>query len=101
VKLADMLVHGPKSTNGIDLIGNGISMTMIRLESGRALPRLQRLDPTITVNHRSVNEDRWWGIIAEHVKVKLADTLVHGPQFTNTVDLVGLEDQRLQLDRVG
>jgi hypothetical protein len=27
-------------------------------------------------------------------KVKLADALVRGPQFTNVVDLVGLEDQR-------
>jgi len=32
----------------------------------RSLPRLQRLGPAIAVNHRSVNEDWWWGIIAEH-----------------------------------
>jgi hypothetical protein len=30
VKLVDMLVHGPQSTNVIDLIGDGGSMTTIR-----------------------------------------------------------------------
>jgi hypothetical protein len=33
--------------------------------------------------------------------VKLADVLVHSPQSTNVVDLVGVEDQRPRLDRVG
>jgi hypothetical protein len=35
------------------------------------------------------------------VKVKVEDALVHGPKFTNVVDLVELEDQRFRLDQVG
>jgi hypothetical protein len=34
-------------------------------------------------------------------KVKLANVIVHGPQFINVIDLVGMEDQRPLLVRVG
>jgi hypothetical protein len=39
-------------------------MTMIR-QSRVSTSRLRRLGPAITVNRRSVNKDRWLGIIAE------------------------------------
>jgi hypothetical protein len=38
MKLADMLVHDPKSTNVIDIVGNGRLMTRIRLESREHFP---------------------------------------------------------------
>jgi hypothetical protein len=66
VNLADLLVHGPQSTHIIDLIGDGRSMTRIRLESSEHFSDCERWDPAITVNHRSMNGDRGWGIIAEH-----------------------------------
>jgi hypothetical protein len=37
----------------------------------------------------------------QSAKEKLADALVCDPQFTNVIDLIGLEDQRPQLDIVG
>jgi hypothetical protein len=38
----------------------------------------------------SMNEDRGWGVIVS-MKVEVADALVHGPQFTIVIDLVGWE----------
>jgi hypothetical protein len=33
--------------------------------------------------------------------VKVADMLVHDLQFTNPIDLIGMEDKRLWLDQFG
>jgi hypothetical protein len=45
MKLADMIVHGPQSTHVIDLIGNGRSMTRIRLESSEHFPDYRGWNP--------------------------------------------------------
>jgi hypothetical protein len=56
-----------------------------------------KLKPTISMNRRSMNGYRGWGITAE-CEEKVADALVHGPQFTLAIDLDKLEDQRSWLD---
>ena len=64
VKVADALVHGTQFTNVIDLVR--MEYQRPRLDRiRRALPRLQILGPVIAANRRSVNGDRWWGIIVE------------------------------------
>jgi hypothetical protein len=96
VKLTDMLVHDPQSTNVVDLVG--VEDQRPRLDRfGRTL---SRLGPTITVNHRSVNKDRWLGIIAE-CEGKIYGRASSRPQSTNVVDLVGVENQRPRLKESG
>jgi hypothetical protein len=78
VKLENVLVHGLQSTNTIDLIGVEDQRSQLD-RVGRALPRLWRLGPAITVNRRSMSRDDGWESL-QSKKVKLVDVLVHGLQ---------------------
>jgi hypothetical protein len=57
-----------------------------------------KLNPAIAMNHRSMNEDRGWGIIVEHEGENSGHMLVRIPQFTLVIDLDGMEDQLSRLD---
>jgi hypothetical protein len=50
----------------------------------------KKLGPQVTVDLRKEFDGResLWG-----AEVKLADVLVHNPQFTNVIDIVGMGDQ--------
>jgi hypothetical protein len=98
VKLVDMLIHGPKSTNVIDLIGDGRSTAAIR-QIWTSTSQISKIGPR---NHREslIYEQRSMvGKSLRSAKVKSANMLVTARNQLTSLISLGMEYQQPRLDR--